>query len=150
MMENTRKSNISPIGVIIFCTLLFQNNNLGVSQSIDSDIRNDNISKLLKSIEQEENSTKIEIMESLEDAENFSSDIEGSWAVVASVSVFLIIAPYLSLLRLRFYQDQPLNKQSITTKLYQDCNKVGLLFMLLWANYVIAAQISNHCYFFNQ
>ena len=141
MMKHTRKSKISPIWVIIFSTLLFQNNHLGISQSIDSDIRNETISKLLKSIEQEGNSTKIEIMENLENAENFSSDAEGSWAVVASVSVFLIIAPYLSLLRLRFYQDQPLNKQSITTKLYQDCNKIGLLFMFLWASYVIAAQI---------
>ena len=123
MMKHTRKRKISPIWVIIFSTLFFQNNHLSLSQSIDSDIRNETIFKLLKSIELEGNSTKIEIMESLENAENFSSDIEGSWAVVASVSVFLIIAPYLSLLRLRFYQDQPLNKQSITTKLYESTQR---------------------------
>ena len=87
-----------------------------------------------------ENMTAVGIVEKLENTKTSSNHEEGSWAVVTTVFVFLIVAPYLSLLRLRFLKDQPLNKQSIMNKLCRDCNKIGLLFMVLWATYVVVVQ----------
>ena len=142
MKHHSRRRKRSFAWVILFVTLLFPNNFLALSQTIDPDIYlNDTIMKSARLTNQSDKSVGIEIMDSLQkDIPSFSK-IDGSWGVIVSLSFFLIVAPYLSLLRLRFYKDQPLNKQSIMTKLYSDCNKLGLLFMSLWASYIITAQI---------
>lgn len=142
MKHHSRRRKRSFAWVILFVTLLFPNNFLALSQTIDPDIYlNDTIMKSARLTNQSDKSVGIEIMDSLQkDIPSFSK-IDGSWGVIVSLSFFLIVAPYLSLLRLRFYKDQPLNKQSIMTKLYSDCNRLGLLFMSLWATYIITAQL---------
>lgn len=59
------------------------------------------------------------------------------WGAVVTMAVILVIAPYLSLLGIRFFKDQPLNKQCIMNQLCRDGARLQTIFVSLWAIYVV-------------
>lgn len=59
------------------------------------------------------------------------------WGTVVTMALILVIAPYFSLLGIRFFKDQPLNKQCILNQLCRDGAMLQTVFVSLWAIYVV-------------
>ena len=65
-------------------------------------------------------------------AEEVQPNTNISPGVIGSMVVIFFISPILTLLILSYLQEQPLNKQCVMNKLYQDVIKANLLMIWLW------------------
>ena len=127
---------------LIFSTLLLSPNYLGLSLKID----HPNITKSISSrpgilvfSNDESSFSRTNAWEKLTIVT--SSPWHGiSWAVVAIIFTIMIIAPYISVLGIRFLKDRPLNKQSILNKLCRDCARIQIAFLVVWTTYIVTAK----------